>query len=40
MLSKIRKWKDLIASFTQIQGNYTIMLVPHDGKSISLLYTV
>lgn len=35
MLSKIRKWKDLIASFTQIQGNYTIMLVPHDGKSIS-----
>ena len=35
MLSKIRKWKDLIASFTQLQGNYTIMLVPHDGKGIS-----
>ena len=35
MLSKIRKWKDLINSFTQMQGDYTIMLVPHDGKGIS-----
>ena len=35
MISKIRKWKDLITSFTQMQGDYTIMLVPHDGKGIS-----
>lgn len=35
MLSKIRKWKDLINSFTQMEGDYTIMLVPHDGKGIS-----
>ena len=35
MLSKLREWKDLINSFKQMQGDYTIMLVPHDGKGIS-----
>ena len=35
MLSKFREWKDLIKSFKQMQGDYTIMLVPHDGKGIS-----
>lgn len=35
MLNKFRKWKELLTSFTQMQGDYTIMLVPHDGKGIS-----
>ena len=35
MINKFRKWKDLLNSFQQMHGDYTVMLVPHDGKGIS-----
>ena len=35
MINKFRKLKDLLNSFQQMQGDYTVMLVPHDGKGIS-----
>ena len=29
------KWKKLIQLWKQLDGGYTLMLVPHDGRSIS-----
>lgn len=29
------KWKKLIQMWKQLDGGYTLMLVPHDGRSIS-----
>ncbi len=35
MLNKLYSFKKFIKYFTQLEGEYTIMLVPHDGKKIS-----
>ena len=29
------KWKKLVQLWKQLDGGYTLMLVPHDGRSIS-----
>lgn len=35
MINNFRKCKKLVTSLRKLDGDYTIMLVPHDGKSIS-----
>lgn len=34
-LDKLKEYKDILHTFQKMHGNYTIMLVPHDGKNIS-----
>ena len=35
MMEGFGKWKKLTQLWKQLDGSYTVMLVPHDGRSIS-----
>ena len=35
MMEGFGKWKKLTQLWKQLDGGYTVMLVPHDGRSIS-----
>lgn len=35
MMKILRNWKKLVSFWQQLEGGYTVMLVPHDGRSIS-----
>ena len=35
MMQRLGKWKKLMQLWQQLDGGYTLMLVPHDGRSIS-----
>ncbi|MGM9530140.1 MAG: M23 family metallopeptidase [Phascolarctobacterium sp.] len=35
MMKRLRNWKQLVSYWQQLDGGYTVMLVPHDGRSIS-----
>ncbi len=34
-IDKLKKYKDIFSAFNKMHGDYTLMLVPHDGKNIS-----
>ena len=35
MMKRLRNWKKLVSYWRQLDGGYTVMLVPHDGRQIS-----